>query len=476
MSTTHIDQGTPMTTAHSGSRLPAENRAIEVDGTSSFCRRFGGERPDARPHGWRRVQRRRHWAATAVALLVLALGAMLAPGAAYAQNPPDSHRPATWNMQVSSSRWSGVYNLSQLHSVVALQEVPSRPPAGAVATGRRIGAVVEYRWQQGRRGPLRYLYILPQRSRNLGVVTSFRATRFFELGGVYRSLLAVYDRDTNMMFASAHASASGGNDAASLVARAGRRAQANGWDWAVLGDFNRDPGRLGRPAGTFLYNAGQATQQSGGELDYMVSNIQTDDWQATVGVNQGSDHWPVYFGSLRAAAGQRVRVVTIHSASNGGVLDVLGDSSGRNADGETVGVYHYDNGINQLWSVQLQFYLAGRALYRILSQISGIGGPFDKCLDVNNGQQSQAGDYLSIWTCHQPNGQPTPGGPGRDTQNFTLEHADRYQPNLTMIRNNATNLYANVLGDARGDARPVGQWPYQRGARNEYFYLHPQEL
>ena len=44
-----------------------------------------------------------------------------------------------------------------------------------------------------------------------------------------------------------------------------------------------------------------------------------------------------------------------------------------------------------------------------------------------------------------------------------------------MIRNNATNLYANVLGDAQGDARPVGQWPYQRGARNEYFYIHPQE-
>ena len=424
-------------------------------------------------HACRRVQRRRRWLTTAVAWIVLV---MVAPSAAAAQNPPDSHRPATWNMQVSSSRWGAVYTLSQFHSVVALQEVPSRPPAGARATGRRVGNVVEYRWQQGRRGPLRYLYMLPQRSRNLGMVTSFRANRVFELGNVYRSLLAVYDRETNMMFASAHASANGGGDAASLVTRARSRATVNGWDWAVLGDFNRDPQRLTRPAGTYLYNAGQATQQSGGELDYMVSNIQTDNWQATVGVNQGSDHWPVYFGSLRAGAGQPVVVVTIHSASNGGVLDVLGDTGNQNADGETVGVYHFHDGQNQLWSVQRQRYIAGRVLYRILSQISGIGGPFDKCLDVDNGQQSHAGDYLNIWTCHQPNGQPTPGGPTRDTQNFTLEHPDRYQPNLTMIRNNATGQYANVLGDAQGDARPVGQWPYQRGARNEHFYVHPQEL
>jgi cytolethal distending toxin subunit B len=476
MSTADVEPGTPVALTDVDGQPAAASRWIEVDADSCVYRGSGSEQADASAPVCRRVGRGARWLAAVVMSIVLGQGAvLLAPGTADAQNPPDAHRPATWNMQVSASRWAAVYNLSQLHSAVALQEVPSRPPAGARATGRRVGAAVEYRWQQGRRGPLRYLYILPQRSRNLGMVTSFRASRFFELGGVYRSLLAVYDRDTNLMFASAHASANGGGDAASLVTRARNRATANGWDWAVLGDFNRDPQRLARPPGTYLYNAGQATQQSGGELDYMVSNVGTDNWQATVGVNQGSDHWPVYFGSLRAAAGQRVRIVTIHSASNGGVLDVLGDAGGANNDGETVGVYHYHDSQNQLWSVQRQLYVAGRVLYRILSQISGIGGPFDKCLDVDNGQQSHAGDYLNIWTCHQPNGQPTPGGPTRDTQNFTLEHPDRYQPNLTMIRNNATNQYANVLGDAQGDARPVGQWPYQRGARNEYFYFHPDE-
>jgi hypothetical protein len=453
MSTTDTHHSTPVTMTDSGRGPAVASRSIDVGG-----------------HAF--VHRRRSLVAAVVAAIALML---VASGAAYAQNPPDSHRPGTWNMQISASRWGAVYSLSSFHSVVALQEVPSAPPAGAVATGRRVGNVVEYRWQQGRRGPLRYLYILPQRSRNLGVVTSFRANRFFEIPGVYRSLLAVYDGNTNMMFASAHASANGGGDAASLVTRGRNRATANGWNWAVLGDFNRDPQRLARPPGTYLYNAGQATQQSGGELDYMVSNIGTDNWQAAVGVNQGSDHWPVYFGSMRAAAGDPARVVTIHGASNGGVLDVLGDEHDENADGEKVGVYHYHNGDNQLWSVQPQFSIAGRVLYRILSQISGIGAPNDKCLDVNNGQQSQAGDYLNIWTCHQPDGQPDPGGPSSDTQNFTLEHPDPYQPNLTMIRDNATNQYANVLGDAQGDGPTVGQWPYQAGARNEYFYFHPQE-
>jgi hypothetical protein len=364
-------------------------------------------------------------------------------------------------MQGGRDRWRGVYNISQFHTVVALQEVPSSPPAAAWPTGRRIGRVVEYIWQETRRGPQRYLYILPQGSRNLGMVTSFRARRAFELRNRYRSLLAVYDDNTNMMFASAHASANGGGDAASLVTRGQNVANANGWNWAVLGDFNRDPMTLTRPTGTFLYNAGQATQQSAGELDYMVSNIETDNWQATVGVNQGSDHWPVYFGSLRAAAG-----VTIHSVSNGGNLDVLG---GGNNDGTRVGVYHNNNAPNQLWSVRPT---TSSVVYRIVSHASG--GVL-KCLDVNNGQRSGVGDYLNIWTCHGLNGEPNPGGPAADTQNFVLEGADRYQPNVTMIHDIGSNGYANVLGDAQGDGVTVGQWFLQAGAPNEEFYFHPQE-
>jgi hypothetical protein len=408
----------------------------------------------------------------ALASVALVLGMMLVDAAVAQAVAPDSHRPATWNMQGGSDRWTAVYDLSEFHSVVALQEVPARPPAAARATGRRVGNIVEYRWQQRRGGPVRYLYILPQASRNLGMVTSFRANRVTELSNVYRSLLAVVDTSAGMMFASAHASSTGGNDAASLIRRGREYAINNGWNWAVLGDFNRDPSRLDRPNGSYLYNSGQATQRSGGELDYMVSNIGTDNWQASVGVNRGSDHWPVYFGSLRAGAGQVVRVATIHSASNGGVLDVFGN---RNVDDTTVGVYHDHFGSNQLWQVNFLRMVAGRALYRIISQITGFGSPFNKCLDVNNGQQSHAGDYLNIWTCHGFNGEPTPGGPSRDTQDFSLEHPDRFQPNLTMIRDNSTGLYANVLGNAQGDTRPVGQWPFQQGARNEYFYFHPQE-
>ena len=76
-----------------------------------------------------------------------------------------------------------------------------------------------------------------------------------------------------------------------------------------------------------------------------------------------------------------------------------------------------------------------------------------------HGQRSHDGDYLNIWTCHGPNGEPNPGGIVADTQNFVLEHPERYQPNLTQLHDIGTDRYANVLGDAQGDARPVGQCP-----------------
>ncbi|MEV5983280.1 hypothetical protein [Streptomyces sp. NPDC052114] len=99
-----------------------------------------------------------------------------------------------------------------------------------------------------------------------------------------------------------------------------------------------------------------------------------------------------------------------------------------------------------------------------------------KCLDVNRGQQSGWGDYLNIWECHDIDGLPLPGGNQRDTQNFTLEHPNPRMPNLTMLRNNATGLCANISGNQTGDGAWVVQWGDQLGGYptpNESFYLHP---
>lgn len=51
--------------------------------------------------------------------------------------PPDTHRLATWNMQVGSDRWSGALTLSRSFDVVALREVPAAAPAGAFPLGQQ---------------------------------------------------------------------------------------------------------------------------------------------------------------------------------------------------------------------------------------------------------------------------------------------------------------------------------------------------
>ena len=84
MSTT--DHSTPVTMTGSGRGPTVANRSIDVGGQAF-------------------VHRRRSLVAVVVASIALML---VASGAAYAQNPPDSHRPATWNMQVSASRRSAV--------------------------------------------------------------------------------------------------------------------------------------------------------------------------------------------------------------------------------------------------------------------------------------------------------------------------------------------------------------------------------
>ena len=162
--------------------------------------------------------------------------------------------------------------------------------------------------------------------------------------------------------------------------------------------------------------------------------------------------------------------MAIYSEGNGRLLDVQGAAD---RDGTHVITYHSTGADNQRWRlIPLRDHRApsGQPLYRIVSVANG------KCLDVERGQRSGAGDGFNIWTCHGLDGSPVPGGVQRDTQNFTLERPVPQLPNLLMLRNNATGLYANVLGNRQGDGSRVGQWYDQEEARpvaNEIFYLHP---
>jgi hypothetical protein len=105
-----------------------------------------------------------------------------------------------------------------------------------------------------------------------------------------------------------HALSAGGNNAGALVQNI---ADASGrLHWAAMGDWNRTPTRLasqlaanqfGTPV--YYYRTLEETQQSGNELDYMVSSQDIPGYGAARMPIMGSDHYPVLFTQLRAGAG-----------------------------------------------------------------------------------------------------------------------------------------------------------------------------
>lgn len=428
------------------------------------------QHPEKRTEG---TVRRRAARRGLIALVVSALCAaflMVVSGSASAA-PPDSNRLATWNMQRSSGRWTYALDLSDRASVVALQEASITPPTGAVSLGR-IGANIRaYRIPATRTRGVRYLYILhqganPARGVNPAMITSFRPDRVEEIPGVYRSALGVTRSADDTLFASIHASARGGTDAASLVRRVRARANLRGLaNWVVLGDFNRAPrtlpvgGATGIPANAHIYESGGPTQLSGGRLDYAVSNVYTENWQAARGNPHGSDHWPITFSALRAEAGP-ARFTFGDNGGNGSVVDVY---QARRTNGTHLILYHPDGGTNQQWTLRATGFR--NEFDRIVSVASG------KCVDVDNGAASKQGSQMNIWTCHR-------NGTGNDTQNFALENPLPLFPNLTTIADEATSYLLNVAGNSSADGTPVIQYAQQYGplpfpADNEAFYLHP---
>ena len=408
-------------------------------------------------------------------LLALLTGVLLTAtflilsGPATSAAAADTHRLATWNMQRGTDRWAAALALSDNADVVALQEAPITPPAGAQRLRPIYGAGIDgYRIPGGRRRGVRYLFILhPAVHANLGVnpamITSWLPDEVVSVDGYVRDALVVVHRDDDTAFASIHSSATGGGDSGVLIRDVVNEAHNLGVpNWVVLGDFNRDPRNLpalGLPAGSHIYNSGMATQRSGGELDYMVSNVLTQNWQATRGANQGgSDHWPVMFSSLRAGANPTR--FTISDQGNSSVLDV---EEAQKANGTHVILYHPDNGTNQLWK------LKATGFHNTYDRIISVNS--NKCLDVDNGAASTTGSQMNVWQCH-------PSGNGNDTQNFALEHPVPLFPNLTTINDTTTDLYVNVSENASADGTPVIQYPLQYGqlpypANNESFYFHP---
>lgn len=252
---------------------------------------------------------------------------------------PGNHRPATWNMQGSSSssdsKWTNTVQRLSVggenylpHPVLALQEagplnsVPGTRVDGGTITvnGRQATYSYEVReWRIGsaRRGQTVYVTHMttdPTGNRNnVAFVTherptNFRAVAARQANGTHwgmRPALGVQLPDGSWFY-SFHASSNGdnnSNDAQNMMVEL----NSYGGSWAVLGDFNRRPENLVLPAGTQAYTSGQGTQQGGGELDYMVSNDRQTmtGWTGRRLAGAGSDHYVIEFG-LRANAENQV--------------------------------------------------------------------------------------------------------------------------------------------------------------------------
>jgi hypothetical protein len=229
--------------------------------------------------------------------------------------------------------------------------------------------------------------------------------------------------------------------------------RAAGYDYAVMGDFNRDPSTLDNqlPANTFRYRSGRATQRSSGELDYMVSSRN----MGALGlIYQGrriggisSDHFPVDFGvvPLRAAAGN----FSIGSYSNHGnderVLDVAGNKS---ANGTHIITYDPNGGRNQ----QFTFSPTANDRYTIRNVSTG------KCLDLNNGTGARRGDYVNEWDCQ-----------GQRTQQWLLTTWPG-DPGAVEVVNTNTGYCLDVLGNRTGNGPWADIWTCS-GASNQKWTL-----
>jgi cytolethal distending toxin subunit B len=373
----------------------------------------------------------RWWAvARVVTVVALAAGGLTAVGTSAQAANLEQHNPVTYNMQGASAdttpKWSSDIPRLLNHDVIALQEAGPLPPLdpGGVFSYQDTHTspsglrVYHYLRNFGTRSRpnLRHVYFMetdPNGHRvNLAMVTQHAADAIWFVPSTFGGSRASFGvRFGNTVFYTVHGASGSGNDMPNMVNRIVDGMQNAGLDYAIMGDFNRDPATLiGGPLrpSAHIYRSGRATQQSGGELDYMVASR---DMGALGLLYQGhliggisADHYPVEFGvvPIRGAAG-----FSIGSYSNHGyqerIVDVYNNNS---ANGTHIITYDPNGGGNQKFTFVPTF-----GGYNIKNMSTG------KCLDLNRGPSAGNGDYVNEWDCLGQSTQqwgvfPWPGDPG----------------------------------------------------------------
>lgn len=356
------------------------------------------------------------------------IGALLVlPATAAHADTPDRHLTASYNSQ--GARWSDVRAISNDNDIVAVQEAGPNPrPYGMslLNTYVRNGYTVDlFRWGS------RYVYWMntdPTGNRvNLATVTHTMAHEIFVAppgrAGNRPALGLRFDDD---IYYNVHAAASGANnEAPQLLANIAQQATAAGHAWTAMGDFNRDPieGMYGAAAGLhgFVYHSGVATQQSGGELDYMVSSRTMGNFRGMRATGRSSDHYPIYYRTQILGAGS---VVDLVNDTNSGSF--LGFERRSSANGTRVVAGAYDARAS-LWTMR---HAAGGGEwdFNIVNNATG------KCVDVDGGPSASDGSPLSEWDCQ-----------GRSSQVFTVFRWAE-EPGAWMIKQKNTNLCADNAG------------------------------
>jgi hypothetical protein len=404
------------------------------------------------------------WRGVARILTVVALAASCLAAAGMPADAAnlEQHNPVTYNMQGASAdttpKWSSDIPGLLNHDVIALQEAGPLPPLdpggvfsyqGSVSSNGRT--VYHYIRNFGTRSRpnFRHVYFMqtdPNGNRvNLAMVTQHPADQLWFLSPAFAGSRASFGvQFGNTVFYTMHGLSGGGNDVPNMVNRIVDGSQANRLDYAILGDFNRDPSTLiGGPlrASAHIYRSGQATQQSSGELDYMIASR---DMGALGLLYQGhrlggfsSDHYPVEFGvvPLRAAAGY-----SIGSYSNHGSQERLVDVyNGNTANGTHIITYDPNGGGNQKFA-----FVPASSGYNIKNLSTG------KCLDLNRGPSAGNGDYVNEWDCL-----------GQSTQQWGVS-AWPGDPGAVGIYNLKTRDCLDVFRNGTGNGVWADIWPCKR--------------
>ena len=205
------------------------------------------------------------WQAVARVIMVVALAASCLTAAdapAHAANL-EQHNPVTYNMQGASQdttpKWSSDIPGLLNHDVIALQEagpVPPLDPGGVFsyqgthtsASGLRVYHYLR-NFGTRTRTNFRHVYFMetdPNGHRvNLAMVTEHPADAVWFVGSTFASSRTSFGlRFGNTIFFTVHGLSGGGNDVPGMVNSIADATQRAGRDYAIMGDFNRDPASL----------------------------------------------------------------------------------------------------------------------------------------------------------------------------------------------------------------------------------------